>query len=190
MTKKLALSRGNFAGVEGFDLCVSGDGLTHLQNAFGDDCTRRALAAVTVWARVSPQQKEYVLAGLKASGHTTLMCGDGTNDVGALKQAHVGRSSLNSFTTRSHVLTHLFLYFIPEIPGIALLTSTSKAKEPAATKPATAAALAAPAAAEKPRPTGTSSGVRLNARPVPTRSGHPLISTMRRRSVGDGGGGA
>ncbi|ELR22825.1 uncharacterized protein ACA1_396100 [Acanthamoeba castellanii str. Neff] len=51
------------AGVEGFDLCVSGDGLTHLQNA----CRR--LAAVTVWARVSPQQKEYVLAGLKASGH-------------------------------------------------------------------------------------------------------------------------
>lgn len=45
----------------------------------------------TVFARVSPAQKELIIGELNASGHTTVMCGDGTNDVGALRRAHVGK---------------------------------------------------------------------------------------------------
>lgn len=43
-----------------------------------------------VFARVSPDQKEYVLKAHRAAGRISFMCGDGTNDVGALKAAHVG----------------------------------------------------------------------------------------------------
>lgn len=47
-------------------------------------------SSVAVFARVSPAQKELIIGELNASGHTTVMCGDGTNDVGALRRAHVG----------------------------------------------------------------------------------------------------
>lgn len=74
------------------DLCVTGFGLAKFK---GQPALPNLLKHTWVYARVSPKQKEEILLGLKEAGYTTLMAGDGTNDVGALKQAHVGVALLN-----------------------------------------------------------------------------------------------
>lgn len=78
--------------LKNMDICVTGYALA----LFKDGPQLNDLLKHTwVYARVSPTQKENILTGLKDLGYTTLMCGDGTNDVGALKQAHIGVALLN-----------------------------------------------------------------------------------------------
>ena len=74
------------------DICVTGHALSKLK---GQQALQQILRHTWVYARVSPKQKEDILLGLRDLGYTTLMCGDGTNDVGALKQAHIGVALLN-----------------------------------------------------------------------------------------------
>ncbi|KAF2639587.1 cation-transporting ATPase 4 [Massarina eburnea CBS 473.64] len=74
------------------DICVTGYALAKFA---GQKAWKQILRHSWVYARVSPKQKEDILLGLKECGYTTLMCGDGTNDVGALKQAHIGVALLN-----------------------------------------------------------------------------------------------
>uniref|UniRef100_A0A0G4GNG0 Cation-transporting P-type ATPase N-terminal domain-containing protein n=1 Tax=Chromera velia CCMP2878 TaxID=1169474 RepID=A0A0G4GNG0_9ALVE len=77
------------------ELCVSGRGFERLPEEIKSVAVRHA----NVFARVSPQQKEDILIALNRTGDVTLMCGDGTNDVGALKAAHVGLSIMASLSS-------------------------------------------------------------------------------------------
>ncbi|WOL01814.1 putative manganese-transporting ATPase PDR2 [Canna indica] len=75
------------------DLCIGGDCFEMLQKT---GAVFKVIPYVKVFARVAPEQKELILNTFKSVGRMTLMCGDGTNDVGALKQAHVGIALLNA----------------------------------------------------------------------------------------------
>ncbi|KAM0949224.1 putative P-type Mg(2+) transporter [Dioscorea sansibarensis] len=78
---------------ESHELCVGGDCFEMLQRT---EAVLQVIPYVKVFARVAPEQKELILMTFKTVGRMTLMCGDGTNDVGALKQAHVGIALLNA----------------------------------------------------------------------------------------------
>ena len=78
-----------------FDLCVTGQVLgSILAKNVG---LNRYLHEFVVFARMRPDEKEIVLQAMKLCGRVTLMCGDGANDVGALKEAHVGVALLTGF---------------------------------------------------------------------------------------------
>lgn len=74
------------------DLCITGYALNEL---IDHPQIATLIRYSWIYSRVSPSQKEYILSTYKGLGYNTLMCGDGTNDVGALKKADIGIALLN-----------------------------------------------------------------------------------------------
>ena len=79
------------AGVPGAGRPVDAQTLTGSDTSDGEGGNGLGAAAerITVFGRISPQQKRDVLRALRANGHTVAMTGDGVNDVLALKSADV-----------------------------------------------------------------------------------------------------
>jgi cation-transporting ATPase E len=79
-----ALARG--VGLQSTDRAVSGLDLK------SDEDLESAADTATVFGRLSPSQKESIIAALRRRGHYVAMIGDGVNDVLALKQSQVAIS--------------------------------------------------------------------------------------------------
>ena len=99
-----SLEQGDLHALEKqYSLCMSGDSISALFRIYSADLKslRSLFARTKVFARTSPEQKEAIVKCLTDHGLTVMMCGDGTNDVGALKQAHIGVGLLESVSTES-----------------------------------------------------------------------------------------
>ena len=68
------------------NVVVTGEQLVHLSDADA----RTQVPAVTVFARIMPEQKLRIVETLKATGEIVAMTGDGVNDAPSLKAAHIG----------------------------------------------------------------------------------------------------
>jgi len=68
------------AGIDGADNFISLEGMDLGQ-------VRQAVKEYTIFGRVTPEQKEMIIATLKEDGHTVAMTGDGVNDILALRVA-------------------------------------------------------------------------------------------------------
>lgn len=78
-----------------YDLATTGKNLSTAYDY--DEETKQVLGSIKIFARMTPDAKETVIECLHSVGALCLMCGDGANDVGALKQADVGVALLTGF---------------------------------------------------------------------------------------------
>lgn len=137
-----------------WDLCVNAESMTSDQFA---SVVRDYGNLVAVWARCAPSQKEDIVADLKLRGHIVLMAGDGTNDVGALKQAHTGIAVLNS----------------------AAVTAADDKKNGALSTPAAASAGAVPTDSDIPPGVAIPPGFKLTPIPSPLPPNAGFMQTMQ-----------
>eukprot|EP00913_Durusdinium_trenchii_P012654 g11882.t1 len=83
---------------ESCDLIITGAPLERAWQMEDSAVMQAQLSSVKIFARLSPFQKEQIIQAVRRSEKSySFMCGDGGNDVGALKEADVGLALLSGF---------------------------------------------------------------------------------------------
>ncbi|KAJ3281726.1 hypothetical protein HK104_011310, partial [Borealophlyctis nickersoniae] len=80
------------ASVGQYDLAVTGDVFQWMLEYASNESFNRMLVKAQIFARMSPDQKHFLVENLQDIGYCVGFCGDGANDCGALKAADVGLS--------------------------------------------------------------------------------------------------
>ncbi|CAC9696051.1 cation transporting ATPase, putative [Plasmodium sp. DRC-Itaito] len=80
-----------------FSLCITGDIIDYFLQEYKNNLNifNELIRGGYIFCRMSPKNKEIIIKTLNKIGYITIMCGDGTNDMAALKAAHVGVSLLS-----------------------------------------------------------------------------------------------
>lgn len=86
---------------QAYDFCVPGEVFSHPKEA---EELKKHFALIRIFARVTPEEKESIIVQLRELGYNSMMVGDGSNDVGALKQADVGVSVINNEETERELI--------------------------------------------------------------------------------------
>ena len=95
---------------EDYILCITSEEYKKLNtNTFNFKNIYKILEYINLYCRMSEKDKMEIIRNLKLCGRNPLMCGDGTNDLGALKLSNVGVTILN--IKESIVDKREFLYF-------------------------------------------------------------------------------
>ena len=89
------------AGIDGAERYISLDGMSIEE-------VKKIANDYIVFGRVTPEQKEALVIALKENGHTVAMCGDGVNDILALKRADCS-IAMNSGSSSAKNVSHVVL---------------------------------------------------------------------------------
>ncbi|KAJ3411940.1 hypothetical protein HDV05_001465 [Chytridiales sp. JEL 0842] len=74
----------------GTAIAVTGAALEQMISTMEDDFLNWMVLNTRIFARIKPDQKAWIVERMMKNGKYVGMCGDGANDTGALKAAHVG----------------------------------------------------------------------------------------------------
>ncbi|KAF0992332.1 hypothetical protein HZS_7093, partial [Henneguya salminicola] len=82
--------------IQNYQLCITGEALKILiSNDSYYQLLNKILPYVRVFARFDPHQKEFTIKLYRSKSFVVFMCGDGANDIGALRSSDIGAAMLN-----------------------------------------------------------------------------------------------